>query len=282
MNANAISARRIINLFRFEFSIHRKFYEMGILGIFFIITGLFVLIFFANRYTTTFGQSQFTLLFYVELLFLVFFGVGFSFVDLRTKRSSLVYLSMPGLATEKYFVQFFTRVLMFPVLFTVMYILSISVSKNLFRMSDFTTTDVGTSSVLLVIDNLDIWEMLVPFYYYWNKSAMAYFFLFGIAGLFISLMFSGGIIFGKWNSLLMPLVFISFCGLIACTPVVLSWIVVGIPEDPSKIFTPQIHFRQPKFFENTPLLLFVFTVLAWVAMVFFYWITYLKLKEREV
>ncbi|UZD24231.1 hypothetical protein PBT90_12630 [Algoriphagus halophytocola] len=282
MNANSISTRRLINLFRFEFLMHRKFYQMGVLGVFFIITGLFLLIFFANRYTTTFGQSEFSYLFYSEFLFLVIFGIGFSFVDLRTKRSSLVYLSIPGLAIEKYFVQFFTRVLMFPVLFTVMYILAISVSKSLFQMSYITTTYVGTSSIPVVVDNLDIWQMIFPFYYYWDKPLMSYFFLFGIAALFISLMFSGGIIFGKWNSLLMPLAFISFCALIACTPIVLSWILVGIPEDPSKIFTSQIHFRQPQFLGNTPLLMFVFTVLAWVAMVFFYWIAYLKLKEQEV
>jgi hypothetical protein len=48
------------------------------------------------------------------------------------------------------------------------------------------------------------------------------------------------------------------------------------------LFTPQMHFRKPELFENAPLLPSAVAVLIWLATIFFFWIAYMKLKEREV
>lgn len=196
MSSNSISYRRLFNLTRYEFSVHRVFYVKSIAGLFLLVLCLFLLSFY-NRI------SNFSTMYYAELILVIILGIGYSFVELRNKESAQVYLSLPGSAIEKYLVQFFTRVVAFPILFTILFVLAISLAKALFHLSSTTTFFYGDTTQ--VINDLDIRNMILVFLS-WNKPAITYFFIFGLLGLLTSLMFAGGIFFGKWNSVAMPAV----------------------------------------------------------------------------
>ncbi|MEB2780938.1 hypothetical protein U3A58_11085 [Algoriphagus sp. C2-6-M1] len=272
MNANSISLHRIFNLFRFEFLMHRKLYLMGIPGVFLITTVIFLMtVYFTNL-------DNYSVLYYGQLLFLVIFGVGFSFIDLRDKRSSQVYLTLPCLASEKYFVQFFTRVLLFPVIFTLMFIIGVSVSKDILHMSSITTfyVDNGTP---IVKDNLDINQMIFVFNS-WNKPAMTYFSVFGLGFLIISLMFSGGIIFGKWNFISMPLVVAFILLMFFGSYYGLSWFVDASEFGLGGNYS--IRIDHPEIVEGVPLFILNCFILIWIAVFFSFVVAYFKLKEREV
>ncbi|WPR76375.1 hypothetical protein [Algoriphagus sp. NG3] len=216
-------------------------------------------------------------MYYTELVLLIILGVGYSFVDLRNKQSAQVYLSLPGSAMEKYLVQFITRVVIFPVLFTIIFILAISLAKG--HLSSATT--FYNDDTTQVIDNLDIKSMILIFLS-WNKPAITYFFVFGLLGLVTSLMFAGGIILGKWNSLLMPLLIFLFWLLMFFSLIALSWLVFGFPDPGSELFTVQFEFTQPIIYEGVPLFVVLITGLIWLAIPWICWVAYLKLKEREV
>ncbi len=277
MTANSINPNRLGNLLRYEFAMHRKFYLMGIPGIFLMTAFSFLIIFYSNRYAPNWQQHDYAILYYAEMFFLAIFGIGYSFIDLREKSSAKLYLTLPGSVIEKYLIQFLTRVVVFPMLFTILFVLGVEVSKNIFHIS---STTIYGEPPTLVVDNLDVIKML-PFFYSW-KLPVLYYMIFGIGGLIVSLMFAGGIIFGKGNSLLMPLSFIGAGMSIVLTGIILSRILVGVPQAGAGFFSTHIDLQQPEIFGDTPLLLFVFTVLIWLAIPVFFWVAYLKLKEREV
>lgn len=277
MTANSINPNRLGNLFRYEFAMHRKLYLMGVPGVFLMTALLFLLIFYSNRYAPNWQQEDYALLYYAEMFFLTIFGVGYSFVELRGKSSAEGYLTLPGSLTEKYLIQFLTRVLLFPIIFTVLFLLGVEVSKILFHLGSMT---LDGKPPTLVIDNLDVIKML-PFFYSWNLPIL-YYMIFGIGVLIVSLMFAGGIIFGKGNSLFMPLSIIGFGLLVVLTGLFLSWALMGIPHEGSGLFSNHINLEHPQILGETPLLVFVSTVLIWLAVPLFFWVAYLKLKEREV
>lgn len=271
-----MSFYRLKNLLHFELSMNRKFYIMSIFGMFLFIIISFLIFFFENKNATILGQQYFAMFFYTELFLLTIFGIGYSFVELRDKISAQTYLSLPASIGEKYTVQFVTRILIFPLLYTILFVLGVAVSKYLFGVSS-TTIYGDTPSV--VIGNLDILSLVVVFQTL--KIPVLYYLIIGIGGLIVSLMFSGGIIFGKWNPVLMPLALSLFCLLLFFTMVLLSWIVIGIPEQAADLFIPQLEFQQPKLFGDS-LLLFVMTIVVWGGIPVFFWIAYLKLKEHEL
>ena len=277
MTANSINPNRLGNLLRYEFAMHRKRYLMGISGVFLMTAIVFLIIFYSNRNAPNWQQQDYAGLYYAEMFFLTIFGVGYSFIELRVKSSAKSYLTLPGSVIEKYMVQFMTRVLLFPIVFTILFVLGAEVSKNLFHLGFMTLYDTPST---LVIDNLDVIKMLPPFY--WWEFPIVYNMVFGIGVLIISLMFAGGIIFGKGNPLLMPLSIIGFGLLVVLTGLLLSWILLGVPHDGTGLFSNHINLEHPQIFGETPLLVFVATVLIWLAIPIFFWVAYLKLKEREV
>ncbi|TXD79249.1 hypothetical protein [Algoriphagus ratkowskyi] len=238
---------------------------------------LFLVIFYSNKYASSWGAQNYAVLYYAGLFFLTLFGIGYSFIELRDKRSAQLYLILPGSAMEKYLIQFLTRIVLFPILFTLLFVLGVEVSKSIFQISSVT---IYGKSPTLVVDDLDVFNMLSLFYL-WKLPILYYMFI-GIGGVIVSIMFTGGIVFGKWNVLLMPLSFLGFTLLLFLTSIVLSWIVIGIPEDSSELFISQIRFQQPEIFTDTPLIVFVVTVLMWLAIPQFFLVAYFKLKEYEV
>lgn len=277
MTANSIRGKRLFNLLQYEFTMHRKLYLMGTPGVFLMITLTFLIVLYSNRNASNWTQPEYAVLFYAELFFLTIFGVGYSFIDLRSKDSARQYLTLPSTAAEKYSIQFLTRILMFPILFTILFVLGTEVAKILFHLGSLTLAGKAPS---LVIDDLGVVKLL-PFVYSWNLPVL-YYLVFGLGGLIVSLMFAGGIIFGKGNSLLMPLSFIGAGMSIVLTGIILSRILVGAPQAGAGFFSTHIDLQQPEIFGDTPLLVFVFTVLIWLAIPVFFRVAYLKLKEREV
>ncbi|WP_192348492.1 hypothetical protein [Algoriphagus sp. Y33] len=268
--ATQLTGKRIMNLFRYEFIIHKKMYAIGIPAMFLLVVVSFLVVF-----STTNGFGAF---YYLSLLFIVIFGVGQSFLDLRDKSSAQIYLLLPGSAAEKFLIQFITRVILLPVVFTVLFILGVELSKALFHLSSITT--IKGDFPVLEIDELSVSRMIFVFHS-WNKPLIVYLLFFGVGGLLISLMFAGGIIFGKWNSFFMPLSIFIFWLLMVASFVTLSWLVVGFPTAIDEFFSIRLELYQFEIFEG-PLLIVVFIVLVWLAIPWAYWVAYLKLKERQV
>jgi hypothetical protein len=277
MTTNSIRGKRLFNLLQYEFAMHKKLYLMGTPGLFLMIILTFLIVLYSNRNALNWTQPDYAGLFYTELFFLTIFGLSYSFIDLRSKDSARQYLTLPGSAAEKYTVQFLTRILMFPVLFAILFVLGTEIAKILFHLGSLT---LDNKPPRILIDDLDVVKLL-PIGYSWNLPVV-YYMVYGLGGLIVSLMFAGGIIFGKGNPILMPLSFIGAGLSVVLTGIVLSRILMGAPQPGAGFFSTHIDLQQPEIFGDTPLLVFVSTVLIWLAIPVFLWVAYLKLKEREV
>jgi hypothetical protein len=277
MTTNSIRGKRLFNLLQYEFAMHKKLYLMGTPGLFLMIILTFLIVLYSNRNALNWTQPDYAGLFYTELFFLTIFGLSYSFIDLRSKDSARQYLTLPGTAAEKYTVQFLTRILMFPVLFAILFVLGTEIAKILFHLGSLT---LDNKPPRILIDDLDVVKLL-PIGYSWNLPVV-YYMVYGLGGLIVSLMFAGGIIFGKGNPLLMPLSFIGAGLSVVLTGIVMSRILVGAPQPGAGFFSTHIDLQQPEIFGDTPLLVFVSTVWIWLAIPVFLWVAYLKLKEREV
>jgi hypothetical protein len=277
MTTNSIRGKRLFNLLQYEFAMHKKLYLMGTPGLFLMIILTFLIVLYSNRNALNWTQPDYAGLFYTELFFLTIFGLSYSFIDLRSKDSARQYLTLPGTAAEKYTVQFLTRILMFPVLFAILFVLGTEIAKILFHLGSLT---LDNKPPRILIDDLDVVKLL-PIGYSWNLPVV-YYMVYGLGGLIVSLMFAGGIIFGKGNPILMPLSFIGAGLSVVLTGIVLSRILMGAPQPGAGFFSTHIDLQQPEIFGDTPLLVFVSTVLIWLAIPVFLWVAYLKLKEREV
>jgi hypothetical protein len=285
-----INGTNISNLIRYEWMNRWKLYLGVGLYVFLLLIFLFLYIFYSN-YQTTALLSKYIIsdgkniaweagnyqgIFFVGIFILAIFATGQSFLDLREKKAARQYLLLPASHLEKYLVQFLGRFLLplmiYPILFWLASVLSVGIVKL---------------SILLLFENKAIdFPEAVQFFQLFSlpseQPTIVYWILWGIFLLIPSLMFLGGIIFGKLNFVLMPLSVLLFSGLMALSFLGLSWILqldsINLGE---QMKFEVLNFDKPEIFPGIPLLLLVIIALFWIAIFLSYVVSYYRLTEKE-
>lgn len=289
-NSLQINGTNISNLIRYEWMNRWKLYLGVGLYVFLLLIFLFLYIFYSN-YQTTALLSKYIIsdgkniaweagnyqgIFFVGIFILAIFATGQSFLDLREKKAARQYLLLPASHLEKYLVQFLGRFLLplmiYPILFWLASVLSVGIVKL---------------SILLLFENKAIdFPEAVQFFQLFSlpseQPTIVYWILWGIFLLIPSLMFLGGIIFGKLNFVLMPLSVLLFSGLMALSFLGLSWILqldsINLGE---QMKFEVLNFDKPEIFPGIPLLLLVIIALFWIAIFLSYVVSYYRLTEKE-
>jgi hypothetical protein len=289
-NSLQINGTNISNLIRYEWMNRWKLYLAVGLNVFLSLIFFFLYIFYSN-YQTTALLSKYIIsdgkniaweagnyqgIFFVGIFILAIFATGQSFLDLREKKAARQYLLLPASHLEKYLVQFLGRFLLplmiYPILFWLASVLSVGIVKL---------------SILLLFENKAIdFPEAVQFFQLFSlpseQPTIVYWILWGIFLLIPSLMFLGGIIFGKLNFVLMPLSVLLFSGLMALSFLGLSWILqldsINLGE---QMKFEVLNFDKPEIFSGIPLLLLVIIALFWIAIFLSYVVSYYRLTEKE-
>jgi hypothetical protein len=289
-NSLQINGTNISNLIRYEWMNRWKLYLAVGLNVFLSLIFFFLYIFYSN-YQTTALLSKYIIsdgkniaweagnyqgIFFVGIFILAIFATGQSFLDLREKKAARQYLLLPASHLEKYLVQFLGRFLLplmiYPILFWLASVLSVGIVKL---------------SILLLFENKAIdFPEAVQFFQLFSlpseQPTIVYWILWGIFLLIPSLMFLGGIIFGKLNFVLMPLSVLLFSGLMALSFLGLSWILqldsINLGE---QMKFEVLNFDKPEIFPGIPLLLLVIIALFWIAIFLSYVVSYYRLTEKE-
>jgi len=288
-NSLQINGTNISNLIRYEWMNRWKLYLGVGLYVFLLLIFLFLYIFYSN-YQTTALLSKYIIsdgkniaweagnyqgIFISGIFILAIFATGQSFLDLREKKAARQYLLLPASHLEKYLVQFLGRFLLPLMIYPILFWLASVLSVGIFKLS------------LLLFENKAIdFPEAAPFFQLFSlpseQPTIIYWILWSIFLLIPSLMFLGGIIFGKLNFVLMPLSVLLFSGLMALSFLGLSWIL----QLDSIILGEQmkfevLNFDKSEIFPGIPLLLLVIIVLFWIAILLSYVVSYYRLTEKE-
>ncbi len=288
-NSLQINGTNISNLIRYEWMNRWKLYLGVGLYVFLCLIFLFLYIFYSN-YQTTALLSKYIIsdgkniawetgnyqgIFMSGIFILAIFATGQSFLDLREKKAARQYLLLPASHLEKYLVQFLGRFLLPLMIYPILFWLASVLSVGIFKLS------------LLLFENKAIdFPEAAPFFQLFSlpseQPTIIYWILWSIFLLIPSLMFLGGIIFGKLNFVLMPLSVLLFSGLMALSFLGLSWIL----QLDSIILGEQmkfevLNFDKSEIFPGIPLLLLVIIVLFWIAILLSYVVSYYRLTEKE-
>lgn len=288
-NSLQINGTNISNLIRYEWMNRWKLYLGVGLYVFLLLIFLFLYIFYSN-YQTTALLSKYIIsdgkniaweagnyqgIFISGIFILAIFATGQSFLDLREKKAARQYLLLPASHLEKYLVQFLGRFLLPLMIYPILFWLASVLSVGIFKLS------------LLLFENKTIdFPEAAPFFQLFSlpseQPTIIYWILWSIFLLIPSLMFLGGIIFGKLNFVLMPLSVLLFSGLMALSFLGLSWIL----QLDSIILGEQmkfevLNFDKSEIFPGIPLLLLVIIVLFWIAILLSYVVSYYRLTEKE-
>lgn len=275
MNANSISSRRMVNLLRYEWAIDKRSYIIGTLGIFIISFVVFLTIWFNNIEGFVWRTGDYSSIFFGGFIFLSFFGVSQGFIELREKKTAIRYLTLPAGTMEKYLTQVILR-LVYPLfVYPIIFSLGANLSVDFYY---FIQHHILEKTALPEISKAGI------FYLYWNLDAsfneIGTWLVIGIMVSIPMLMFLGGMLFGKWGFIAMPSVIGLFIALMFGSFFGLSWLVGASAFGAGGNYA--IRINNPEVFEGVPLFIFACLILIWTAVFLPFFVTYLKLKEREV
>ncbi|MDG1277739.1 MAG: hypothetical protein P8O16_10685 [Algoriphagus sp.] len=269
--------KRIGNLIRYEWVNRKKMYVAAIFGMIALLIFFFQFFFYSNIGSMRWESGYYHGVFIIGLFILSFLAVGQSFLDLREKKSARLYLTLPASHLEKYTVQFLMRVFLplvcYPLLFWVASILSV----ELFKLGDLIFSYSSESSNPEVAQLGDLLKL--PEF----QISVVYWLAVGLLFMILSLMFSGGVFFGKWNFILMPLTVLFVYGIMAVSTIGLLWLLKPDSiqwEEQIKFDLPNID--APEVFPDVPLLMFVSAILIWLVAILSYVASYFKLTEKEV
>ncbi|WP_057937646.1 hypothetical protein [Algoriphagus resistens] len=274
MRNNSIDFHRFQNLLRIEWAFQKRFYLMGSSGIFLITFGVFLTIWF-NQYSGFIWRSvDYNSIFFGGFIFLSVFGVSQSFVDLREKKMAIRYLALPASPMEKYLLQVFLRLFLPLILYPVVFWLGANLSVDVYY---FIQHSLLEKTELPEIEKVEVLHL------YWIPTTnmnMVYWAVFGLTFSIPTLMFMGGIVFGKWNFIMMPVAVVIILALFLGSFFGLSWFVNASPFGAGGNYS--IRIDNPEVMDGVPLLIFISSILVWPALFLTLLLPYLKLKEREV
>jgi MFS family permease len=274
MSATSISSRRLTNLLRYEWALEKKFYLLGTLGIFMISFGVFLSVWF-NQYSGFLWRSvDYNVIFFGGFIFLSVFGVSQSFIDLREKNASIRYLTLPASTLEKYLIQVFLRLILPLIIYPIIFWFGANLSVEIYY---FIQQSILEKTSLPEIQKVDV------LYLYWipNLSMeLVYWMLFGLTVSIPATMFMGGIIFGKWNFIVMPAAVGGFLLLMFGSYFGLRWLLNASAFGMGDNYSILIDY--PEVLDGVPLFIYNWSFLVWSAVFLIFVVTYFKLKEREV
>lgn len=276
-NTDNFQVSRMLNLARFEWMIRKRIYVVAFFTMIAFLITFFQSFFYSNLGSMRWESGYYHGVFIAGFFILSVLAVGQSFLDLRQKKSARVYLTLPASHLEKYAVQFLMRVLLpllsYPLLFWLASILSV----ELFKLGDMIFSYSSESS------NPEVAQLADLFWLPEGQISAVYWLAGGFLVLIPSLMFSGGVFFGKWNFILMPFTVFLFYILMAVSTIGFLWIL----KPSSLVMGEQIEFRLPnldvpELLPGVPLLMFVSVIMIWIGVFVSYLASYYKLTEKEV
>ncbi|PZX51307.1 hypothetical protein [Algoriphagus chordae] len=273
MNANSISLQRLKNLFRYEWAMDKRFYLLGTIGVFMISFGIFLTIWFNNIEGFVWGTMDYSSIFFSGFVFLSVFGISQSFIDLREKNTAIRYLTLPGSTMEKFLVQVVLRMIFPWVLYHIVFWLGANFSVDVYYFIQQSLLGKTALPEIYKLELLSLFRLT-------GTIDIGYWILIGLIASLPVLMFMGGIVFGKWSFIAMPIAIILFAGLMFGSYYALSWLIY--PAISSSGSVVGIPIGNPEVFDGVPLFILVCLILIWFAVFLPFVITYLKLKEREV
>lgn len=293
MNSNSnFQVNRIGNLIRYEWMNRKKIYAAATLGMLLFLTLFFFYIIYANYNTIyvlsrhiisdndglVWGSENYKPVFYVGLIFLAVFFIGQSFLDLRDKGKARLYFLLPGSQLEKFVVEFLLKVFLPLVTYPIIFWLSSIFSVELFKVFSSNFLNPFNNELPESVEFLSLFQLPD------EQIPPIYWLIGGLLCLFPSLMFSGGVFFGKWNSLLMPLTIIAIWGIMTLSSLVLSWLIhpVTVSRNGGQARIEMFNFDKPEIFPETPLVILVIIAFVWAAAILSYVASYFKLTEKEV
>ena len=185
---------------------------------------------------------------------------------------------LPSSHFEKYAVQFLMRVLLPIIVYPLLFWLASVVSVQIFTLGDLIFSYSNESS------NPEVAQLSDLFTIPGAQIPIIYWIIGGVICLIPSLMFSGGVFFGKWNFLLMPLSMVAVWGFMTLSSLVLSVIVHPdtISKEGGQFKFEMFNFDKPEIFPNTPVTILLVALLIWASVLVAYLASYFKLTEKEV
>jgi|GEM_PF-699557 hypothetical protein len=290
-NSLQINGTNISNLIRYEWMNRWNLYLGVGLYVFLFLIFLFLYIFYSN-YQTTALLSKYIIsdgkniaweagnyqgIFISGVFILAIFATGQSFLDLREKKAARQYLLLPASHLEKYLVQFLGRFLLPLMIYPILFWLASVLSVGIFNLS-----------ILLLFENKAIdFPEAAPFFQLFSlpseQPTIVYWILWGIFMLIPSLMFSGGVFYGKWNFILMPLSTVVIWGFMTLSALILSWFIypVTVSHNGAQAGIKMFNFDKPEVFPEIPLAIVVITFFIWAAAIVSYVASYYRLTEKE-
>lgn len=227
-----------------------------------------------NQYSDFVWRTvDYNAIFYGSFVFLSVFGISQSFIELRKKNAAIRYLTLPASAIEKCLMQIFLRMVLPLIIYPIVFWIGSNSSVDVYY---FIQHSLLEKTALPEIHKVEV------LYLYWIPYANIDIGYWGLFGLILSLpiiMFMGGIIFGKWGFIAMPIAILLYLALIfgGCYPI--TRLFNSSDREYSRHFIP---IGNPEVFEGVPLFILVCLILIWAAVFLPFIVTYLKLKEREV
>lgn len=284
--------KRIGDLIRYEWMNRAKVYMAGILGMLPLLTLLFFYLMYSNYNTISvfsrhivsdskglvWGSGNYKPVFYIGFIFLAMFIIGQSFLGLRQKGKARLYFLLPASHLEKFAAEFLLKVFIPLVAYPVLFWLSSIFSAELFRMFSSNFLNPTSNPLPEAVEFFSLFQLPD------EQIPPIYWLIGGLLLLLPSLMFSGGIFYGKWNSLLMPLTIIAIWGFLTLSSLILSWLInpVTVFRNDGLVRIEMFNFDKPEIFPETPLTIFVIIFFIWLAAILSYVASYFKLTEKEV
>ncbi|WP_075351607.1 hypothetical protein [Algoriphagus marinus] len=269
--------KRIGNLIRYEWMSRKRVYLLAVTGLIALHIFFFQVFFLSNLGSMRWESEYYHAVYILGFIVLAWGIVGQSFLDLRENKSASLYLRLPASHFEKFSVQCLLRVVLPIISYPLIFWLASVLSVYLFELADLIfafSGEIGSPEVFrfssFIVSNAV------------NNPVVSLLIL-GMACLIPSLMFVGGIIFGKRNLVLMPISILTFYLLITASSLLLAWIV--FPD--SLVWSEQVAFNfpnidQPEISPDVPILIFACMILIWMGVFLSYVVSYFKLTEREV
>lgn len=282
-----LSFKRIANLMRLEFLLHRKYYLMLVIGTFFFTLLFMLFVWYKNSESarqfelyidggnpnhSIWDKSAYISLFIAFRVLVLFVVIAQSFKELRSRSSAEFYLLLPSSILEKLTAQFVFFMALAELVLPFIFWTAIQAAHWIW--TDLIDQVIGVTGV----SDISFLELTLFMSSSGNTWAIQLL-VAGISLLLISLLFSGSLYFGKWNVVLTPLSLFVYYLILAGSSIGLSQILFSKEKS---VWDFSISIDQPEIFDGVPLMILVIIFLLYTASALSYVVAYFKLKEREV
>src|SRR5690606_39269889 len=235
----------------------KRFYLLGILGVFMIIFGMFLNTWFNNIYGYVWKSEDYGFYVLEGFIFLAILGISQTFIDLRTKSTSIRYLTLPASTIEKYIVQVCMRVVLPLIIYPIVFWLAANLSVDVYYFIQHSLLEKTE------VAEINKMEVLYLYLLLFTSKDVGLWLLVGIVLSVPMLSFMGGIIFKKWGFIAMPVAVAIFLLVMFGSFFGLSWLVDASAFSAGGNYA--IRIDQPEVVDGVPLFILVCLILTWAA-----------------